>query len=119
MIFGIENLNTRMCSMKTLIQLPVVALIFAITAAAQNQQSSTAKSQPVKAESVTINMPEGITRDQADEILKELKAIHQLLERQQTAAVQPPAAPTSDKVKMSVGAGWYSMGREDAPVTVV
>jgi protein-disulfide isomerase len=108
--------------MKILVQIPIVAVIFTgivITAAAQSQQPSTAKSQPLKAESVTINIPEGITRDQADEILKELKAIHQLLERQQSAAVQPPSAPTSDKVKMSVGAGWYSMGRDDAPVTVV
>src|SRR5215469_16906875 len=93
--------------------------------ATSGQSNSSAKntstSKPLKTESVTINMPEGMTKDQADEILKELKAIHQLLERQQTAAAaQPPApAPGSDKVKMSVGPGWYSMGRDDAPVTMV
>jgi protein-disulfide isomerase len=45
-----------------------------------------------------------------------------LLERQQTAAAQaarPASAPASDKVKMSVGTGWYALGRDDAPVTVV
>ena len=37
---------------------------------------ATVKSERVKAESVTINMPEGMTRDQADAILNELKSIH-------------------------------------------
>ncbi|HWW15354.1 MAG TPA: thioredoxin domain-containing protein [Candidatus Dormibacteraeota bacterium] len=82
-----------------------------------------AASKSVKAESVTINMPEGMTKDQADAILNELKAIHQLLlnpPATRTAAAAPtPAAPPSDKVKMSVGTGWYAMGRDDAPVTMV
>lgn len=66
-------------------------------------------------------MPEGMTKEQADEILNELKAIHQLLQSQQStrAANAAPAAPTPDKVKMSVGQGWYAMGRDDAPVTMV
>jgi protein-disulfide isomerase len=81
-----------------------------------------AQSKSVKAESVTINMPEGITKDQADAILNELSQIRQLLARQQTAAAQasrPAANAPSDKVKMSVGTGWYALGRDDAPVTVV
>ncbi len=88
-------------------------------------EPETAKSKSVKADSVTINMPEGMTRDQADAILNELKQIHQLLQAQQNAAAQTKAAaatapaPTSDKVTMSVGKGWYSMGRDDAPVTMV
>jgi protein-disulfide isomerase len=80
------------------------------------------KSESVKAESVTINMPEGMTRDQADAILNELKSIHQLLQNQpaaRTAAAAPAAPAPYEKVKMSVGTGWYSMGREDAPVTMV
>lgn len=84
---------------------------------------STAASRSVKAESVTINMPEGMTRDQADGILNELRQIHQLLQSQQTAAGQPkPAvaqAAPSDKIKMTVGQGWYALGRDDAPVTMV
>jgi len=98
-----------------------------LAAAAFSQQAAKPKpaetSKAVKAESVTINMPEGMTKDQADAILNELKAIHQLLlnpPATRTAAAAPaPAAPTSDKVKMSVGTGWYSMGRDDAPVTMV
>ena len=88
-------------------------------AAAQTTSSRTSEPNQVKAESVTINMPEGMTREQADEILKELRAIHQLLDRQPVASAAPSAAPTSDKVQMSVAAGWYTLGREDAPVTVV
>jgi protein-disulfide isomerase len=82
---------------------------------------ASATSKSVKAESVTINMPEGMTKDQADAILNELKAIHQLLlnpPATRVAAAPAPSAP-SDRVKMSVGTGWYSMGREDAPVTMV
>ena len=80
------------------------------------------KGESVKAESVTINMPEGMTRDQADAILNELKSIHQLLSNPPAtrAAAAAPAAPApNEHVKMSVGTGWYSMGRDDAPVTMV
>lgn len=91
-------------------------------ASAAAVKSNTA-SKAVKAESVTINMPEGMTKDQADAILNELKAIHQLLlnppSTRAAAAATAPAAPPSDKVKMSVGTGWYALGRDDAPVTVV
>ncbi len=98
-----------------------VFLIFSglsISAFAQTAQPRSEKPQPVKADSVTVNMPEGMSKDQADEMLKELKAIHQLLERQQ-AAVRPQQPAVSDKVKMSVAPGRYSLGRDDAPVTVV
>jgi protein-disulfide isomerase len=96
------------------------ALLNLITTAAFSQtvRPSTADSQMTKVDSATSRMPEGISKEQADEILKELKAIHQLLERQQTA-VQPQMAPTLDKVHMTLAAGWYAIGREDAPVTVV
>ena len=76
----------------------------------------------MKAESVTINMPEGMTRDQADAILTELKAIHELLQNKPAAvaaAASAPAAAANERVKMSVGQGWYAMGRDDAPVTMV
>jgi protein-disulfide isomerase len=102
-----------------------------LTATAFSQQPAQTKaanpSKQVKTDSVTINMPDGITRDQADAILNELKQIRQLLATQQAAAAAAPAkpaavqaaAPSSDKVKMSVGKGWYAMGRDDAPVTMV
>jgi protein-disulfide isomerase len=101
------------------------AAIVVLATAAFSQQSERGKpattSKSVKGESVTINMPEGMTRDQADAILNELKDIHQLLKNQQTAApaAAMQAAASSDRVKMSVGQGWYAMGREDAPVTMV
>jgi protein-disulfide isomerase len=107
------------------------AAFVVLTTAALSQQAEQGKPastlKTVKAESVTIDMPEGMTRDQADAILNELKQIHQLLQNQQAAAAAakpaaqaaaPTAAP-SDKVKMSVGQGWFAMGREDAPVTMV
>jgi len=108
--------------MKISVQILICAVIctaMTTTAAAQTAQPIKVESQRPKPDSVTAKMPEGMTKDQADEMLKELKAIHQLLERQQTAAVQLQAAPTSDKVQVSVAAGWYSLGRDDAPVTVV
>ena len=85
-------------------------------------KAETVKSESVKAESVTINMPEGMTRDQADAILNELKSIHQLLSNPpatRTAAAAPAAPAPNEHVRMSVGTGWYSMGRDDAPVTMV
>lgn len=66
-----------------------------------------------------------ITKEQADAIVSELKQIRQLLEKQQTQlaaaiAPRPAAAPVPpEKVQMSVGNGWFSIGRADAPVTLV
>jgi len=84
-------------------------------------KAKTAKSEHVKAESVTINMPEGVTRDQADAILNELREIHKLLEKPQptAAAAQPAAPPPPDKVSMKMENGFYSMGSSTAPVTMV
>lgn len=109
-----------------------IALVLAAIAAAlggqpyASAQGAPAKpattSKAVKADSVTINMPEGMTRDQADAILNELKSIHQLLLTQQNVAAAKPAAaaaPVSDKVQMKMASGWYSIGRDDAPVTMV
>lgn len=111
---------------RTLVSIGLVSVMAASLAGAQSKPAAKngTGTKSVKTDSVTINMPEGMTRDQADAILNELKQIHQLLQNQQTAAAaaQPPAvqaAAPSDKVKMSIGKGWYAMGREDAPVTMV
>jgi protein-disulfide isomerase len=54
----------------------------------------------------------GITREQADAILAELRQIRQLLEKQ--------VVPTSpEKVQIRVASGWHVMGRDDAPVTIL
>lgn len=62
----------------------------------------------------------GITRQQADDILLELRAIHQLLDRQvrQVAPPQPaaPVYPTTGKLKLD---GEPSRGSSSAPVTIV
>lgn len=83
-----------------------------------------AASKSVKAESVTINMPEGMTHDQADAILSELKAIHQLLQAQGAKGSAPSTTPTAapappDKVHLKMASGWHWIGRADAPVTIV
>lgn len=112
---------------RTLLSIGLVLVMAASLAGAQSNPPAKNGSgtKSVKADSVTINMPEGMTRDQADAILNELRQIHQLLANQQQAAAAQPkpaavaAAAPSDKVKMSVGQGWYALGREDAPVTMV
>ncbi len=97
----------------------------AATAATANTEKTTATARNAKVESVTINMPEGMTHDQAGEILTELKAIHQLLQTQgpsraATPASSPAATPTpSDKVHLKMTSGWHWMGSENAPVTIV
>lgn len=57
----------------------------------------------------------GITKQQADEILNELKQIRQLLEKQQGGAAQPEQ-PTRAKVAT---AGAFAIGSKDAPLTMV
>jgi len=104
--------------------LSLVLMASALSAQSPPPKSDSAPPQSVKADSVTINMPEGMTKDQADAILNELRQIRQLLQNQQAAAAQTKpalaqAALPSDKVKMTVGKGWYALGREDAPVTMV
>lgn len=59
---------------------------------------------------------QGITSEQAREILNELKQIRQLIAGQAQAAA--PAPPVSDKVTMPLPQSAFSMGRADAPLTV-
>jgi protein-disulfide isomerase len=63
----------------------------------------------------------GITRQQADDILGELKAIRRLLEKQNQPAgrgqLPPmPQVPQTSKLRLE---GGYSLGSSDAPVTIV
>ena len=65
---------------------------------------------------------DGITREQANAILDELKAIHRLLDRQQVTAPSAQAQPQPQqkvKVSLQVDPAWHVMGREDAPITVI
>jgi protein-disulfide isomerase len=82
-------------------------------------------SKCLTAEHEVLVKNEAITKEQADAIVGELKQIRQLLEKQQAqlalAMAPRPAAPPAppEKVQMNVGNGWYSIGRADAPVTLV
>jgi protein-disulfide isomerase len=61
----------------------------------------------------------GITREQADEILKELRQIRELLEKQGASAPQPgPGQQQITKANVSIE-GAYAIGSKDAPVTMV
>jgi len=61
-----------------------------------------------------------ITSQQADEILKELRAIRQAVERLQAPPAPQPAGPPPppEKVKIANVSG-YMLGRPDAPITMV
>jgi protein-disulfide isomerase len=88
-------------------------------AASPNSQGD---AKQVQAGSVTIDMPEGITKDQADAILSELRQIRQLLEKQQGAGSQAAGTPVPEpaqKVNMTLSKGMYSLGRDDAPLTLI
>jgi len=64
---------------------------------------------------------QSITREQADEILKELKGIRQAIEGLQRPG-QPqagPAAPSDERVRLPKPAVEYALGRSDAPLTIV
>ena len=67
----------------------------------------------------TVSAQTTITSQQADEILKELRAIRAGIDRLNTPAPQPQAPPAPpDKVKITNVAG-YMLGRPDAPLTMV
>ena len=95
-------------------------------AAGQNppDTKATARQEQAKTQPSTGSAPEGISKEQADAILSELRQIRQLIERQQAqfaraGAPQPFTAPPPQKVQMNVDDAWYSIGRADAPVTIV
>jgi len=60
---------------------------------------------------------EGLTKEQGDAILRELKQIRVLLEQQQRPTAQKPL-PASRKVSLKLE-NEYSIGSADAPVTIV
>lgn len=59
-----------------------------------------------------------ITSQQADDILKELRAIRQAVERLQAPA-QPPAPPEPPQVVTLTNMSGYMLGRPDAPLTMI
>lgn len=69
---------------------------------------------PLGAQNKKNAKDEGITREQADEILSELRQIRQLLEKQ--AEKGAPAGPSHTKLNLE---GFQMLGSKDAPITVV
>jgi protein-disulfide isomerase len=70
----------------------------------------------------TLVRAQGITSEQAQQILDELKAIRKTLEQRPAAPApaQPQAAqPQSDKVSMAFTPGGFSVGKDDAPLVLV
>ena len=68
----------------------------------------------------TLARADGITSEQAQQILDELKAIHKSLDARPAAPAQPGApAPVDDKVSMAFPPGGFSVGKENAPLVVV
>ncbi len=59
---------------------------------------------------------QGITREQADQILEELRQIRQLLERQQQPKPQAPPEPVRAQLDLN---GAEMLGSRTAPITVV
>jgi protein-disulfide isomerase len=69
---------------------------------------------------VTLARAEGITSEQAQQILDELKAIRKTLETRPAAPAQPAApAPVNDKVSMAFTPGGFSVGKENAPLVLI
>jgi len=72
---------------------------------------------PSTATAQEVDREIGITRNQADDILKELKQIRQLLESQaRPSGPAPRLVPQTGKLRLS---GGFPLGSNDAPVTIV
>jgi protein-disulfide isomerase len=67
-----------------------------------------------------VTFAEGISQDQADAILRELKQIHQLLERGQAGGAPPITSPfsTDERVTLPIS-NVHSIGSQNAPLTLV
>lgn len=77
---------------------------------------STAGSISAQLESTAQSRSEGLTKQQGNAILQELRAIRQLLQKQQAAAKPQKKRPTSARIQLSERP---SLGEADAPVTLV
>jgi protein-disulfide isomerase len=81
----------------------------------ENQPASTVLAASTATLSGLQVASEGLTREQGDAILQELRAIRELLQKQQTAA---PAQRKPTSARVSVGDN-PTLGHDDAPVTMV
>lgn len=107
-------------TIKEKLKVKKLALLILVAAMPCFSQLNTAAGS-AKSKKANPEVKEGITQEQADAILVELKAIHQLLERQQAAvpAQAQAQAPQNIKVSVKLEPVWQAIGREDAPVTII
>ena len=76
-------------------------------------------------ETTSETLVKSADQQKLDAIVDELRQIRQLLAdqnkliTQRTAAQAAPAPPAMEKVSLALGSGWYSMGTDTAPVTVM
>ena len=69
---------------------------------------------------VPVSQAQGMTQQQAQEMLQEMKAIRQALDKLSTLPVAGQAAPPpDDKVNMTFQTGGFSMGSANAPLVIV
>jgi protein-disulfide isomerase len=76
---------------------------------------------PARAQGITVKQADELLQQNRD-VLNELKQIHQLMERQLAGQARPAVAaapPPDDKVHIEIKPGAYSIGRADAPLTMV
>ena len=109
----------------TLLSLLTIVFLFSPPLSSQTTENSST-SQPAAVEpDVTMPplqklaqaSPEGLTRQQGDAILKELRSIRQLLQQQQAnTSTKTRKRPTSAKITL---ADQPSLGQADAPVTMI
>jgi protein-disulfide isomerase len=74
--------------------------------------------QAPPAQTLTVQ-PQGMTQQQSEEMLKELRAIRVLLEKLTTPQPQQPQAPPQPTTGKVTNLKGYVMGRPDAPLTMV
>src|SRR5262245_20573757 len=61
---------------------------------------------------------EGVSREQGDAIISELRQIRQLLERQQKGEAAQPAPAPPERVRLKIGRE-TALGQKDAPLVMV
>jgi protein-disulfide isomerase len=98
---AIESISLRLCAASALF------ILFCLSPVSLAQAPSAAPAQK-----------DGITREQADQILQELREIHKLLANGATAQRAPQAAPAAQVGKINI-AGLPILGRRDAPLTLI
>jgi protein-disulfide isomerase len=95
---------------------PVFAALSALTLLTATTFAQGPQAPP--APTLTVQQ-QGMTQQQSEEMLKELRAIRMLLEKLTTPQPQQPPAPQQPQTAKVTNLKGYAMGRPDAPLTMV